>query len=192
MTPTAVEALRRSRSEPETFGVFYRHHVAKLFAHIARRVCDSEVAMDLTSETFAQAYLARHRFRGRSDEQASAWLYRIAGRQLSRYFRRSVVEQRALRRLGIEPPQLTEDEQLRLEELSDTASFRATLRTELERLSRAQREALTLRVVEELSYSEVADRLGISEEAARARVMRGLKALGAGLQRSPTPQEARP
>lgn len=146
--------------------------------------------MDLTSETFAQAYMSRHRFRGRTEEQASAWLYRIASRQLSRYFRRSVVERRALRRLGIEPPRLSEDEQVRLEELSGTAGFRAIVRAELEQLSPPQREALTLRVVQELPYSEVADRLGISEEAARARVTRGLKALAAGLQASPTAKEA--
>ena len=191
MARQTVEALRRSRSEPEAFSAFYRHHVPTLFAHILRRVYDTEVAMDLTSETFAQAYMSRHRFRGRAEEQASAWLYRIASRQLSRYFRRSVVERRALRRLGIEPPRLSEDEQVRLEELSGTAGFRAIVRAELEQLSPPQREALTLRVVQELPYSEVADRLGISEEAARARVARGLKALAAGLQASPTPKEAR-
>jgi RNA polymerase sigma-70 factor (ECF subfamily) len=68
-------------------------------------------------------------------------------------------------------------------ELSETEGLRAALRSELIRLSAAQRDALILRIVEELSYSEVANRLAISEQAARARVMRGLKVLAAGLQR---------
>lgn len=182
-----AEALRRAADDPEEFGVFYRHHVSTVFAYIARRVYESDVAMDITSETFAQAYLARGRFRGRTDRQAAAWLYRIAQRQVARYFRKSRVERRALTRLGIEPPALDADELLRIEELADTASLRDALRAELAQLSQAQRDALTLRVVEELDYAEVAARLDISEEAARARVMRGLKALAAGLK--PIPEE---
>jgi DNA-directed RNA polymerase specialized sigma24 family protein len=38
-----------------------------------------------------------------------------------------------------------------------------------------------MRVVDELPYATVASRLAISEPAARARVSRGLRALGAAL-----------
>jgi RNA polymerase sigma-70 factor (ECF subfamily) len=51
------------------------------------------------------------------------------------------------------------------------------LKLELGRLSDEQREALQLRVVEETPYEEVARRLGVSEQAARARVSRGLRTL---------------
>jgi len=44
-----------------------------------------------------------------------------------------------------------------------------------------QREALQLRVVDELDYPTVADRLGVSEVAARARVSRALRALAGAL-----------
>jgi RNA polymerase sigma-70 factor (ECF subfamily) len=40
-----------------------------------------------------------------------------------------------------------------------------------------QRAAVELRIVEELSYGEVASRLGCSEPAARQRVARGLRTL---------------
>lgn len=194
MTPKMIKtdvvgALRRSSRRPPAFDVFYRHHVGALFSYLNRRVYDADVAMDLTSETFAQAYLSRRRFRGRTDPQAAAWLYRIADHQLARYFRRSAVERRALHRLGIEPPRLDEGEQARIEELADTAGLRAAVREELERLSTEQRDALRLRIVEELSYGEVASRLDISEQAARARVMRGLKALAQSLKRHSLAEE---
>jgi hypothetical protein len=35
-----------------------------------------------------------------------AWLYGIAGKELSHYFRRQSVERRATRRLGLERPEL--------------------------------------------------------------------------------------
>ena len=45
----------------------------------------------------------------------------------------------------------------------------------LERLPTDQREAVRLRVLEELDYDEIAARTGASEPAVRQRVSRGLK-----------------
>ena len=53
---------------------------------------------------------------------------------------------------------------------------------ELARLSVEQREALRLRVVEERSYAEAASLLGVSEQAVRARVSRGLRSLAGALE----------
>lgn len=160
---------------------FYDLHADSLLAYLARRVYDADAALDLMSETFAQAYAGRGRFRGTSEEAAAAWLYKIARRQVARYFRKGAAEQRALARLGIEPPELDEEQRERIEELADLQGLRVTVRMELERLSVAEREALELKVVGQLSYPEVADRLGISEEAVRARVSRGLRALASAL-----------
>jgi RNA polymerase sigma-70 factor (ECF subfamily) len=43
-----------------------------------------------------------------------------------------------------------------------------------------------LRVVDELGYAAIASRLGISEQTARARVSRGLRALAAAVDRHET------
>jgi RNA polymerase sigma-70 factor (ECF subfamily) len=92
-------------------------------------------------------------------------------------------------RLGIERPPLDDEQQGRIEELADVPRLRATLQRELERLSRASRQAVELRVVEELPYPEVARRLDISEPAARARVSRALRAMATALGRNPYPEE---
>jgi RNA polymerase sigma-70 factor (ECF subfamily) len=185
-------ALQRSAREPEAFAHFYEEHVESLLAYLARRVYDADVALDLAHETFAQAYLARQRFRGSTDAEAAAWLYGIARRLLARYFRRSAVELRALRRLGLQAPRLDDAEEARLRDVADLDQLRAALRPELERLSREQRDALRLRVVDELPYSAVALRLGISEQAARARVSRGLKVLARALDNHPVLKESLP
>lgn len=44
-------------------------------------------------------------------------------------------------------------------------------------LSDDAREAIQLRIVDELSYSDLASRLAISEQAARLRVSRGMRVL---------------
>jgi len=183
--------LRESVDDPEAFAEFYKHHFEAILAYAARRVYDAEVALDLTAESFAQAFISRRGFRGSSAEEAEAWIYRIAKRQLARYYRRGGVERRAIKRLEIAIPHVDAERRARIEELADLEGLRSTLRGELTRVSRAQREALWLRVVEERSYAEVAVRLEISEQAARARVSRALKSLATAVEGNPTIEELR-
>jgi RNA polymerase sigma factor (sigma-70 family) len=189
---SSAQALRRSRREPEAFARFYQEHAESLLAYLMRRVWDVDVALDLTAESFAQSYLSRRRFRGSTDAEAAGWLYGIARRQLALYFRRSAVEKRALQRLGLQAPRFDDEEEARLRDLAGPDDLRAVVRLELERLSAAQRQALQLKVVDELPYTDVADSLGISQQAARARVARGLKALAAALDRQPSLKEGLP
>lgn len=188
----ASDALRRSAQDPLAFGDFYASHVGPLCVFVARRVYNAEVAMDLTSETFAQAFIARRRFRGSSEGEAAAWLYRIAIRQIGKYFSKGKVERRALHRLGIQAPTLGQDEQERIEQLVSTEALRDAVDAEFALLSAPQRDALRLRVIDGLPYGEVARALAISEPAARNRVMRGLKALSEGLDENPISKEAYP
>ena len=77
------------------------------------------------------------------------------------------METRARRRLAL-PVDLAAEERL---------SPRAALADALETLPEHEREALELRVVDELGYSEVAERLGVRLAAARLRVSRALRRL---------------
>jgi RNA polymerase sigma factor (sigma-70 family) len=163
------------------FSRLYRTSAQDLVVFFARRTYDAEAAADLMAETFAKAYLGRRRFRGRTEEEARAWLFGIARRRFAMYVRRGKAERRALRRLGLERPQLVEGEYARIEELAGLDAMRGSLAEHLGRLAPAQRSALELRVVRELPYPDVAERLGISEQAARARVSRALRALGSAL-----------
>jgi RNA polymerase sigma factor (sigma-70 family) len=163
------------------FSGLYRTAAQDVVVFFARRTYDPETAADLMAETFARAYLGRRRFRGSTEEEARAWLFGIARRRFAMYVRRGKAERRALRRLGLERPQLVEGEYARIEELAGLDAMRGTLAKHLSRLAPTQRRALELRVVRELPYPDVADRLGISEQAARARVSRALRALGSAL-----------
>jgi RNA polymerase sigma-70 factor (ECF subfamily) len=175
----------------ERFTNFYRENAADLLVFFARRVLDPDIAMELTAETLAQAYLSRRRFRGSSPKEARAWLYGIARHQLSRFFERGFAERKAIQRLGIQAPTLQPDEQQRVEELAAIEPLREVVRGALAELSPDHKDAIRLRVVEERSYPEVAGTLGISEPTARARVSRGLRALARALEaQGITKQEA--
>jgi RNA polymerase sigma factor (sigma-70 family) len=181
-TERSADHLRRSADVPDAFGGFYDANFDGLLRYLTRRTGDAEAGLDLTAETFAQAFLSRQRFRGTTDAEAAGWLYRIAKRQVARYFKKGRAEREACGRLGLERPDLDRATTRQIEQFADLDELRATLRAEVSELSPAYREALRLRVVDELPYSEVARRLAISEAAARARVSRALRALVEPLQ----------
>jgi RNA polymerase sigma factor (sigma-70 family) len=177
MAHEPAASLTRARREPSAFGGFYAAHSRQLLAFFARRTFDVEVARDLVAETFAQAFEHRRRFRGATDAEAAGWLYGIARHQLSRYSRKGVVERKALERLSIRVPAVTEEDYERIAELAGFAELRDRVATVFAELSDGQRDALRLRVIDECPYAEVASRLGISEQTARARVSRALRSL---------------
>src|SRR3954470_1960844 len=75
---TDAELLRASRDDPAAFRELYDRYAEQMHAFHVRRTRDTEAALDLTAETFAQAWLHRRRFRDRAGGLAGPWLYGIA------------------------------------------------------------------------------------------------------------------
>jgi RNA polymerase sigma factor (sigma-70 family) len=155
----------------------YNRHRDALLVFLVRRTADTEVALDLWAETFAQAVAGRKRFRGGSEAEEAAWLYTIAKRQLGLYYRKGRAEQKALHKLGLERPPADDALIAEIEQRASLEDLRRELSTALAKLSDPVRDAVQLRIVDELPYETVAAELHISEPAARARVSRGLAAL---------------
>ena len=126
------------------FAEAYDRHARSILVFLVRRTCDPDTAMDLTAETFAQAFTSRRRFRGTTDEDAAAWLFAIARNVLSRYVRRGSAERRALRRLGVEVPPWEPQDLARVVELAGLDDLRGAVAREMGALPEAHREALQL------------------------------------------------
>ena len=160
--------------------LYARHH-DELLLFLVRRTADVEVALDLWSETFAQAVAGRRKFRGTSEAEEAGWLYSIARNQLARYFRRGYAEKRALQKLGLERPPADHELLAEIAQRARLDVLRQELNVAMATLSEPVRDAVRLRVVDEMPYLKVAQTLRISEQAARARVSRGLSALADAL-----------
>jgi RNA polymerase sigma factor (sigma-70 family) len=174
--------LVQARIDPDAFAAFYDAYAERVLVFLTRRVLDVDTAFDLLSETFATALEQRARFRGSTAEEEQGWLFAIARSELSRYWRHGRVERTALARLGVPVPGLTDPEIDRIEELAGIAGLAAQLDAAMRMLPEDQRLAVELRIVCECPYGDVAGRLGVSEQTARARVSRGLRALSHELQ----------
>jgi RNA polymerase sigma factor (sigma-70 family) len=179
---TDAELLLDSQTEPDAFTELYRRHAEDLLRYFARRTLDPEAAAELTAETFAEAFVSRGRYTQVEGVNGVAWLYGIARHQLGRFFRAGRVEAVARRRLGMPERPLPTDDYERIEDLVDFAPIREALVDALGALTEDQREALQLRVIDELPYPEVAARLSCAEATARQRVSRGLRRLALVLQ----------
>ena len=116
--------------------------------------------------------MASRKYRG-DGAPASAWLIGIARNTLFSSLRRSRVEDRARRRLGMEPIELGEELLDRIERIGGDARVEALLA----RLTPEQSDAVRARVLDEADYGEIADRLRCSESVVRQRVHRGLTVL---------------
>jgi RNA polymerase sigma factor (sigma-70 family) len=176
MTVDDSALLRRSHRDPEAFAAFYRRHADAVYRSLAAACRDEQVALDLTADTFLSALGEVGTFRGVRPASGAAWVHAIARSKLRAYERDQRALARARRRLGLlrtAPPD--EDDQV-IERL-DAGAAGVRLARVLGRLPPEQRSAVRLRVVDGLSYGEIAVRLGCTEPAARQHVSRGLRRL---------------
>jgi RNA polymerase sigma-70 factor, ECF subfamily len=158
--------------DPSAFSELYERHVGEIYRWLRRRL--DWAASDLTAETFARAWLGRSRFRDERDGSVLPWLLGIASNVLADTVRRDRIETRARERLGLPLDLASEDGFTAVEE---RLSPRAALAQGLGSLPQHERDALELRVVDELPYTQVAKRLAIRPAAARLRVSRALRRL---------------
>jgi RNA polymerase sigma-70 factor (ECF subfamily) len=180
MSITDEELLAASAADPEAFGLFYDRHEPELLRFFMRAVRRADLAADLTAEVFACALAGAASFDG-ARGTARAWLFGIARHELADTWERGRVEDKARRRLGMEPVALSDESLERIERLDASSGAALSLLAEL---PADQREAVQGRVVDERDYAELAESLRCSESVVRQRVSRGLRSLRARLERA--------
>jgi RNA polymerase sigma factor (sigma-70 family) len=178
---TDAELLGAARNDPQAFREFYDRYALWVRVWFTRQTGSESAALDLTAETFAQAWHSLRRFRDLADGSGAPWLFGIARNLLRQYHKHNRIETAARQRLGLAA--LAEgDEYEAVDERVAARSLAPALAAAVRLLPPDQRAALELRVVQQLDYDEVAGRLGISQNAARLRVSRALRALTVELQ----------
>jgi RNA polymerase sigma-70 factor, ECF subfamily len=140
-----------------------------LFRHCYFRVSSRELAEDLTQESFLRVwnYLAE----GKTIDNPKAFLYRIAGNLIVDHYRRKKDSSLdALAEDGFDPS--GDDASSILEYASGQQALKL-----LEKLEPTYREILTMRYVNDLSLTDIAEIVGQSENAVSVRIHRGIEKL---------------
>lgn len=171
-----ADLIAAAREDAGAFRELYERYALRVHVYHRRRTRSDDAAHDLTAETFAQAWLSRARFRDEAGGSAGPWLFAIARHLLLASVRRGQLERVACERLGLSErlhlePAAAEPTVAWLQDLDEC------LDDALAELPASQREAIRLRVVDDLAYEQVAEALDTTPQAARVRVHRGLGAL---------------
>jgi RNA polymerase sigma-70 factor (ECF subfamily) len=163
-----------ARGDEQAFAALYRRYVPLVLRWCLRQTGNREVAADLCAEVFAASLIAVRRYR-LDQQDVLAWLLGIARNKLRESRRRGRVEDRARRRMGVAPDELTDED---LERVVELASIDVeALGTLVQSLPDDLRRPLLERVVDERPYAEIAAELSCSELLVRQRVSRGLRRL---------------
>jgi DNA-directed RNA polymerase specialized sigma24 family protein len=93
--------LAAARQDPDAFRALYERYAEAVHGYFVRRTGSSAAALELTAETFAQAWFVRGRFRDEARGSAAPWIYGIARNVLLMSIRRGALERRATERLGL-------------------------------------------------------------------------------------------
>lgn len=171
-TDELVLISRAAQGDREAFGRLYEQYVFKVFRHIYYLVNDSQLAEDLTAQTFLNALEAIHRYEIRG-VPFLAWLLRIASNLTVNH--KKVQRTDGSRRL----PETVEAYGT---EYSPEESCEAKVDGEriwegVRRLRGDQRQVIVMRFIDGLSYPDIAHVLGKSVGAVRVIQYRALSTL---------------
>jgi len=159
-----------------TFDKLVELHSAEIFAYVWRLTRDPQDAEDCLQESFARAYKAFGRLNGNAN--ARAWLYRIATNTTFTFLKKRKHENGRIVEMD---PDFFSSGDGPAENASRRETFAAVARA-VEGLPARQQAALVMRKYQELSYAEIAQTLGCSEDAARANVYQAIKRLRSTLE----------
>jgi RNA polymerase sigma-70 factor (ECF subfamily) len=168
---------RPSILNAEGFDHFYRNYHDRILRYLRREVSDDQLALDLTHDTFINAFKGQGKFRGTTKQEEQGWLWSIAKNQLRQHLRTKSVASAALRRLDAPRPTARDEALERIDEIDAARQLIGEARTMLSRLKPLQRQAIEMHILEELDYAEIAGRLGVREGTLRKRVCDGLRDL---------------
>ena len=154
----------------QTVTAIYDTYQQPLYRYIYRQVGNVEVARDLTADTFQRFLQAIQKGTG-PEQQLKAWLYRVAHNNVIDYYRR----QQHRRHLPLDEELAgTGDSPINLVARNIAAEH---IRAALQQLTPDQQQVITLKFLEEMSNSEVAELLNKSVGAVKSLQHRALATL---------------
>ena len=190
--PPQIDALieRCLNGDQAAWEAIVRQHWRKVFNIAYKFVGKHDQAEDLTQDVFLKLYKSLDTFDRRANFQT--WLISVS-RNLCIDHYRSVRKERETMNRDVNPADLSpvspdKNAQAVLEQ-RDRVEL---LRIALDKLAPTLRTAVLLRDIQELTYQEIADRLGLPEGTVKSRINRGRTELARQIHKLREQQDAVP
>lgn len=166
--------VRVQQGDGRALESLYQSYYPRVYNRI-RVLVPLEDVEDVTSEVFLNMVRSLHQFKGRSS--FNTWLYTIVSRRVADYYRhrKSNNEEHIPVNADIDHP-----------DFDFSVETKIAVAEVLQKLPEHYRQVLFLRFTDELSFQEIADKLSISQDAAKSLYRRAIasargKIVSAGL-----------
>jgi RNA polymerase sigma-70 factor, ECF subfamily len=167
---------RVRRGDQDAYRELVVQYQDTLYRYALSMVGEADTAADIVQATFVHAYAQLDTLR--DDASYGGWVYRMCVNRCRDHLR-------SVRRRDVpleHSPQSALTSAARADTALERSELRRTLDEALGALSREHREAFVLKHVEELSYDEMSQMLGVSVAALKMRVHRAREALKSALE----------
>lgn len=163
--------VTQAKANPKHFEPLYRKYYTPILRYLQQRVDDPEAAYDIASQVFIKALKNLDKFEYRGVPFGS-WLYRIAKSELYQSFR----EKKAAKEVRIEGMQIPSVDEFFFE-LSEKDENRSKLLKALQSIKADQLKLIEMRFFEQLSFKEMGEVLGYTENNAKVKTFRAVEKL---------------
>lgn len=139
----------------------YENIQPKIYAFFLAKTANRDTAQDLCHDTFYEACKSIASFNGKST--LSTWIFAIAKNILKKYYRKNKYQESLIQKIAMIP----ETDLHSTEELAEIHEDMRKLLHHISKLDDFARELVLLRIYGELSFLEIAELLGKSENYTR-------------------------
>lgn len=157
----------------------YRRHAKMIYGFLFSKCADANLAEELTQETFYQALKSIDSFRG--DSNVGTWLCGIAEHTWQNYLRKQAKRKASeASDSDINATETMYQQQPSAEQVCISKLDTLSLLHALHSLDEPMREIMYLRLMGELSFREIGEIIGCSENYARVMFYRGKEKIKRG------------
>ena len=159
-----------SKKDISHFRHLYDKYYVPIFRFVQKRIGDVEVSNDVTSQVFLKAIQSLSKYENRGFP-FSSWLYRIATNEVSQHFRSQKVQNQVyiddkmLTRIGTDM------------ESHDMEGDLVFLEKSIGFLEEEEQSLIQYRFFDDLSYQQISEVTGLSENNARVKTFRIIQKL---------------
>jgi len=156
------------------FERLYEKYIDVIFAFILRKTSDTQVAEDICSQVWIKVLKSLEFFGDKDNANFKSWVYCIAQNSVIDYYRtrKGDVDIDAIAEPGISNDFASMiDQKNKLEKVTEY----------MQTMKPTEREILTLRIWDDLSYKQIAKILSKKEDACKKSFSRGIKKITANI-----------
>jgi RNA polymerase sigma-70 factor (ECF subfamily) len=163
--------VTQAKSDPTKFEPLYRKYYSPILRYLLQRSDDPDNAHDIASQVFVKAIknLNQYEYRG---VPFGSWLYRIAKSELYQQFR----EKQSAKTVRMDNLQIASFDEL-FSDTNEREMHRSRLLKALQELKQDQLKLIEMRFFEQMSFKEIGEQLGLTENNAKVKTFRAVEKL---------------